>query len=170
MKKHIIYLSVLMLMGACSTPKYVATPAEFKYQVKGLYIDCKLEGKPDMIGEIIEVNYSTIKLLPLNQTGGITIISKGKIQKANVIVALTSDNPTKIRTWASLINIASLGHGVFAAISLPVNLAVTIPMISKSGKGVYSINYPENVKWKDLSKFARFPQGIPESINQHSIK
>jgi hypothetical protein len=39
-----------------------------------------------------------------------------------------------------------------------------------AAKGVYRVNYPKNVNWEDMSKFARFPQGIPDAVDVKSIK
>ena len=39
-------------------------------------------------------------------------------------------------------------------------------MNSAAFKGAYRIKYSDNISWNGISKFARFPQGIPESIDQ----
>ena len=170
MKKYITFLSFILLLTSCKTADYLSKPKNFKEQVKGLYFECKVDGDLQIIGEIIEVDSTAIKILPLYTSEGIITIAKDRIETADILVALTSDNPEKIKTWSSLINIASLGHGFFAVISLPINLASSISMNSSAAKGAYRVNYPKNVFWKDISKFARFPQGIPPTIEPNSIK
>lgn len=170
MKKYITFLSFILLLASCKTADYLTKPKDFKEQVNGLYFECKVDGEFEIIGEIIEVDSTDIKILALNSEEGIMTISKDRIEKGDILVALTSDNPKKIKTWSSLINIAPLGHGYFGVVSIPINLISTIPMNNSAAKGAYRVNYPNNVFWKDISKFARFPQGIPDGIDPKSIK
>ncbi len=169
MKNYLLFLCVLFLFAACKTPTYLSTPKDFKDQVTGLHFTCSLDGKTEIVGEIIAVDSSTIKLLPINGDGLMTI-SKDEIEKGDIIVALTSDNPQKIKTWSTIVSLMPIGHGVFGVVTLPITLAATIPMSYNAAKGVYRVNYPDNVYWEDMSKFARFPQGIPESIDPKRIK
>jgi len=169
MKNYLLFICVLFLFTACKTPTYLSSPKDFKDQVTGLHFACKLDGKTEILGEIIEVDSSTIKLLPVNGDGLMTI-SKDEIEKGDVIVALSSDDPKKIKSWSTIVSLLPIGHGYFAVFTLPITLAATIPMSYDAAKGVYRVNYPDNVYWKDLSKFARFPQGIPESIDPKTIR
>ncbi len=169
MKNRLLFLCIIFLIGACKTPTYLSKPKDFKDQVTGLHFACSLDGKTEIIGEIIAVDSSTIKLLPINGDGLMTI-SKDEIEKGDVIVALTSDNPQKIKTWSTIVNFMPLAHGYFAVFTLPITLVSTIPMSYDAAKGVYRVNYPKNVNWEDMSKFARFPQGIPDAVDIKSIK
>ena len=96
-------------------------------------------------------------------------VFKDSIGSAEIIVSTTSDDPGKISTWAALINLSSIGHGFGGIITLPINLAITIPIANDAAKGTYRVKYPAAIGWKEMSKFARFPQGIPQSINPKSI-
>lgn len=169
MKNYLIYLCIPFILAACKSPTYLSTPKDFKDQVTGLHFECKLDPKTEVIGEIIAVDSMAIKLLPINGDGLMTI-SKDEIEEGDILVALTSDNPKKIQTWSSIVSILPIGHGYYGVFTLPITLAATIPMSYDAAKGVYRVNYPNNVFWKDLSKFARFPQGIPESIDPKSIR
>jgi len=170
MKNIASFLIITFLFCACTTPNYLSSPKDFKYHVKGLFLEFKLDKKTKIIGEIIEVNSDYVIILPVDSHIGIQTIFKDRIEKADVIVSLTSDNPKKINTWAGLMPILSLGHGYWGVFTLPINLAVAVPMSNASMKGTYAIKYPDNISWDDMSKFARFPQGIPRNIKLESIR
>jgi hypothetical protein len=170
MKKYSLLLCVILVLSSCSSASYLTKPKDFKYQIKGLFIETTLKDESITIGEIIEVDSVDIKILPLYQKNGIQTITKDEIQSAEVIIALTSDDSKKISTWAGLLNVLSIGHGYFGALTLPVNLAITIPMANDAAKGTYRVKYPDNITWYEMSKFARFPQGIPKNIAQNDIK
>lgn len=163
-------LSILFL-GSCKSPDYLSKPMDFSHHVKGLFLEARIDGKSKILGEIIEVNSEAIVILPIDKDEKtIMTIAKDKIQDADIIIAATSDNPGAISAWAGLINIAPIGHGVFMVLSVPINIATTIPIGMDAAKGTYRMKYPKNVSWDEMSKFARFPQGIPSHINLDQIK
>ena len=59
---------------------------------------------------------------------------------------------------------------VLMAASLPINLMITIPIGISAAHDTYKMNYPKNVSWNQMSKFARFPQGIPDHIDLDQIE
>ncbi len=163
----ILMVSIVFIQG-CSSPKYLSTPKDFQNNVKGLYFKCQYENKYSKItGEIIEVSDNHIKLLPIQNATHMITIDKNAIDKAEIMVSLSVDNPDKINTWASLMNLTSIGHGFWGVFTLPVNVSVTAGINSKN---VYWMKYPEHVTWDQLHKFARFPQGIPKTIDETRIK
>lgn len=170
MKNYILFIIALFFMAACTAPQYLTKPAEFKYQVKGLTFDANLLGDLKLFGEIIQVSSDEITILHIGEhRSGIATVSKNQIKSANIIVSSTSDDLKKISTWAGLTNIAVLGHGIVGLITLPINLAITLPIANDAAKGAYLISYPENISWKEITKFARFPQGIPKNIDPKDI-
>lgn len=171
MKNFIFILFSILIFGACHSPKYLSKPMDFKYNVKGLILQVILDDDSKILGEIIEANSEAIKILPVtNGKATIMTISKKNIQSAEIIVSTTSDDPEGISLWASVINIAPVGHGFFMILSVPVNLISTISIGNDAAKGTYRMSYPKNVPWEQMSKFARFPQGIPSGIDVNLIK
>ncbi|MCR9290604.1 MAG: hypothetical protein NXI23_24800 [Bacteroidetes bacterium] len=171
MKNIILFLLGILFLGACKSPDYLSKPMDFSHHVKGLILKAEIDGKSKILGEIIEVNSEAIMILPIDKnTNTIMTIPKDKIQNADIIIASTSDNPTGISTWAGLINLAPAGHGWFMILSVPINLVTTISIGSDAAKGTYRMKYPKNVSWNQMSKFARFPQGIPDHINLDQIE
>jgi hypothetical protein len=169
MGKYIFWIGFAILFGACSSPQYLSKPRNFKYHVKGLYIDILTFEKTKISGEIIEVDSNHMIINPLEKASNLITVLKDSIKSAEIIVSITSNDPKMISRWAGLINVASLGHGYWGLLTLPHNLAITIPISINAAKSTYRVKYPEAVDWNQLPKFARFPQGIPESINPEWI-
>lgn len=158
-------------MGACSSPKYLSKPVDFKYRLKGLVFKVQFEDYSKLLGEIIEVDSESITVLPVDPPGfEIITISKNQIKSAEIIVSSTSDDPKGISTWAGLINLGSIGHGIYAVATLPINLLVTIPIANDAASGTYRIKCPGDISWSEINKFARFPQGIPKNIDPKDIE
>ena len=167
MKNLLIIIISISFMWSCSTPQYLSTPKDFKNNVNGLYLEYKLnKSQRREIAEIIEVKNNYVKLLPVDNKEIITI-KRNDIKQAQVLVSLSANNQKQLNTWAGLLNLASLGHGVFMVFSLPINL---ITSTSNYSKGIYRMKIPNDVVWHELHKFARFPQGIPENIDENLIK
>ncbi|MDF1695318.1 MAG: hypothetical protein P1U56_05775 [Saprospiraceae bacterium] len=170
MKKSILFLLLVIILGACSAPKYLSSPEDFKNQVKGLTLKVELEDSYRLKGEIIEVNSTGVVVLPQrlnNRT--LTTIPKSALLGAKVLISTTSNDPRGISSWAAAVNLITLGHGVFAVITLPANLLVTVPVGNGAASATYQMKYPEDVSYEQLHKFARFPQGIPEGIDLSKI-
>lgn len=171
MKTGLYYLIILLCGIACKSPQYLPKPMEFKNNTKGLILELEVSRDSTLTAEIIEVGPEHMTVLPVNQTSlGVINIEKNKISKADIIISLTSDDPGKITKWSSLVNILSIGHGYFAVFSLPLNLATSISLSQDAAKGTYRTKYPENVPWEELHKFARFPQGIPKTLDTRMIE
>lgn len=161
MKKLIFFIVTMICFSACKSPKYLATPENFKYETKGLILSYEVSKDSTMLAEIIEVGKNTITLLPVNSPSPKLIeVKKNNIPEAEIIISLTSNNPKAISTWAGLLNIP---------FPTPVHLLINIPIMNDAAKGTYRTKYPQNVSWAELYKFARFPQGIPESIDRNDI-
>ena len=149
---------------ACSSPKHVSTPNNLKHKVNGLYAVTNVYGEHKKIsGEIIAVNTKEIKIL---QKGEIISVSKDLVQSCIISVSLTVNNPKKINTWASFVNVMSIGHGFWGVLTLPLNLGVTASIT----KSKYTLKYPDDMSWDKIHKFARFPQGMPENIDIKKIQ
>ena len=164
MKNYIILLCTASFLVACSSPKHVTTPQDLTYKVNGFYAKADVKGShKDVSGEIIEVSENDLKLL---QDGTLQSVEKATVKSCVVLVSLTVNNPKKINTWASLVNVASIGHGVFGIITLPINLGVTAGITNSK----YILKYPDNITWNELYKFARFPQGIPNELDIEKLQ
>ncbi len=163
-------LLVALIFTSCKSPDYLSQPMEFGYRVKGLVIEVKTTDRNKVLGEIIEVGEGHILLLPVKDpASSIISLDRQDVKEADVIVATTSDKPGTIALWGGLQNILVLSHGAFAIITLPINLAISISLAQDAAKGTYRVKYPDNIEWEEMSKFARFPQGLPREISPELI-
>lgn len=171
MQRLTLFLSLLIIMG-CSAPRYTyqAKPKDFKYNVNGLTIDADIIGEGKIKGEIIEVTDNEIKILTISSIPKIRIISKNKISILDVIITGTSDDPQRIEKWAKQMRWVSVGHGFWGLITFPINFGITNIQRNKASIGTYRMKYPKDVSWLDLKKFARFPQGIPDQVDESKIR
>jgi hypothetical protein len=55
----------------------------------------------------------------------------------------------------------SISHGLFAIFTFPINLIYSFSLIDRGTKFTYS---PKEIRQETLSKFARFPQGLPKDF------
>ena len=169
MKKTIIFLIPFIFIFSCVTPTYLTAPKDFKTHVKGLYFEYKSkDGK--ILGEIIAVTPDAIILMMQDQNSKLVRIPANKIKKADVIISGTSDNPEKLLNLAGINCLSSAGHGFWGFFTLPFNLAVGGGTAQDAYSGSYRMKYPDDVQWNQLSKFARFPQGIPPEFKFNSLK
>lgn len=167
MKKSLFILALFLIVNACKTNTYLPKPNEMNYFTRGLWIECNLKNKTTINGEILALNKNQAFILPL--FGEVLTIEKQNIKNAVIHVSLTANQPEELRA-APLIPLLSLTHGWWAFFTLPINISVVAPTVSSQRSGTYIIDYPKAVKWEQLAKFSRFPQGIPEGLDIYSLK
>ena len=115
-------------------------------------------------GEFIAEDSSTVFLLydTLYQ------IPKNKIKSS--ILELDSKNATGYGLWTAGGIVSTISHGFFLIISAPVWLVTGIPTtILESSRDRYEAEYPDEIYWNEVKKFARFPQGV-DGIDLRQLK
>ena len=168
MRKNTIILFIFsLLFSACKTVNYIPKPADMKYYTKGMWIECNLKDNSQTSGELIAVERQKLYVLDLN--GALNLINRNSVSNATLKIALTSNSPEKLKV-APLIPLLSISHGLFLVFTLPINLAIVVPTYASNKSGTYIVKYPEATTWEKMSKFARFPQGIPKGVDLKSIK
>ena len=86
------------------------------------------------------------------------------------IVDIDQKNTTAYGAWVALGALSTLSHGYYAGISFPIWLLAGIPTATgESRRDRYEVEYPDELYWNDVKKFARFPQGM-KYIDSNSIK
>lgn len=115
-------------------------------------------------GELIAIENDSIFILSADELKG---IPAKEIDSAGVIVFNTEENTYAI--WTGLLTAASLTTGYFAGLTLPLSLGVGIVTTRDEANRINSFDFPQN-SWPTISKFARFPQGMPPGIDRKSIR
>lgn len=161
MKQKLIFLILIpLLLASCKTNTYLPSPAELKYHTKGMWFDCELPDKTKVNGELITVENNQLIILPL--FGEAIAIKRNDIKEGNIQISLTTNYQDKL-SRGGLIPLLVISHGYWFIFTLPINLAIVVPTLATHKSGSYVVKYPNAVTWEQMSKFARFPQGIPKN-------
>lgn len=95
MRLHTGLIVLFLVFSACSTPKNLTSPKDFKFDINGLYIECTLVNKSSINGELIEVNPNIIRILPVDSKEGLKTFIKDEIKNVEIFVSSIYDNPKK---------------------------------------------------------------------------
>ena len=86
------------------------------------------------------------------------------------ILELDQKNTTAYGLWVMGGSLLTISNGAYAVFTLPLWLAAGIPTATgESTRDRYEMQYPDELYWSDVNKFARFPQGV-EDIDLSKIK
>ncbi len=171
--KLIYQIMILMMVGiSCSPPKSVLAPrnmvpkqSEILSDAFGGWMEIEVSNRSNKIeGEFIAIQNDSIFVLKNNQLSG---FPKSDIKFARVIFYNTQYK--EMGTLTAITSVATISNGGFLIFTLPLNLVVGIVSNNAERQRVNYRQYPEN-SWEELSKFSRFPQGLPEGVQREKIK
>lgn len=115
-------------------------------------------------GEFIAVDNDTVYVL----VGDKLDASKAAdIRVARII--LFNNDAAGYGVWTILTSLGTISNGGFMIFTLPMTLVTGILTTVAESKRVNFFEYPEH-DWGALSKYARFPQGIPPGVNVDDLK
>lgn len=164
--------ALMVLVASCSPKPYLPKPKEYLGNVKGSYIQTISKGRPQKVheGEIIAVERDYLLIISVSRWDTTTVVLRENVLSAYIQLASTSDDPGKINTWAGLMNIMTLAHGYFMIFTVPINLIASISTASGAANSTYRIEYPQEIKWEEIRKFSRFPQGMPHGVTMRDLQ
>lgn len=165
--KFVITILMAVIYSSCSmsSPDYLPDSENIDVNVYGSYISIVMkDAEKSTSGELIAVD--SVNFIVLTETDDslvkkIKIVPVKKVDNFAIKYAEGDDYVAAV----PLYTLASLTHGYYAVITLPLNLIITLVVNSEAF--VYS---DKNITLDDLKMFARFPQGIPPNIRYDSIK
>ncbi len=166
MKKiHYCLLFILITLSACGRYN-VPRPKDSYLNSYGAIINIyNRNGKQIGSGELIAAMNNKVYVLHHK----VVAYDDSDVITGKLIIARTSDHPEAISTWGALLPLTSFAHGFGMLLSLPVNLAVGVSIAVSASSSAYTIRYPSEISRENLSKFARFPQGIPTNITLNDL-
>jgi hypothetical protein len=113
-------------------------------------------------GELISVEGPTVRIFPAGASG---IVSLTKAEIANGrLFRYVSD--TGFGGWGVIGTISTLSHGAWLIFSAPIWMIWTGITTSSEGNHVISDLKPGAENWAEVSRWARFPQGMPRGFAQ----
>lgn len=169
-----IPLLLCFILSSCISEKYLPQVNEIGINPYGSYINVKTLTGPRIKGELIAVD--SFRLLILTSDSGqrkklaFTRISDVKRFKLSYAKSKRYGATIPAGIALPLIPFSDPSgggtmpfHGAFSLLSIPVNLIVTIS-VTATGVSAFQYNKKE-MSYEKLTIFARFPQGIPKTID-----
>lgn len=162
---------MLLLAGSCApySPRYLPSDDKIDVNEHGSYIKIKTISenprKPNysVTGELIAIDTTAIIVLDENKRICIAV----PIDEIDLFV-LRYALPKSYVTSMILFPLTSLLHGYYALLTLPMNILVTA-IVTTSGHTAFQYN-DENISYRELRMFARFPQGIPPNVDTANLE
>lgn len=163
----ILFASLCVLATSCvgPLPGYLPSAETLNTNEYGAYVITYNRGNVNYRGELIAVNSDSLVMLQYD-----------RYAKDNLRV-LPMDEMTACRVfygradkygWAYMIPLLSISHGFWAILTLPINL-IYVSAIAIPAHYTYSFAL-KPVSVDTLARYARFPMGIPESVDLESIE
>jgi hypothetical protein len=152
----------------------IPTPTEFKSYTYGMYI--KTENRTRRVkgryvdGEIIAVEKGRMYILTNKNVEPLRFVDRITLQEAHISIALQVNDPERIKKKNQLIGLIHLVHGWWNIFTFPLTGVPRQAIVGRAVRKAYYVKYPEDITWNDLSKFARFPQGMPPNVKLEEIK
>ncbi len=157
-----------MMIGCVATPGpkgWLPNPKQALNDAYGAWLVVEyVSGEGNVIaeGEFIAKDLYTIYIL--NETG----MEKIPTTKITQVKLAIYEEQGLIRIWAILGALSSASHGYYSAVSFPIWLAVGISnAAAASSSGIVKSSF---INGTEFTKYARFPQGLPEGIDLSKLK
>ena len=170
MKKDKLIISILLIaiLNCCSTIKApigsVPNRKAITTDAYGGWLEMRLNSSNDTVaGEFIAANEDSIYIM---QSGEVQRYAIPNISFARVIIFNNSSGAYVVWTVAG--SLLTISNGRFLIFSLPTVLVSGILTSVAEAKRINYLDYPSN-SFKELSKYARFPQGMPEGIKTSDL-
>lgn len=163
-------LLFLVLLQGCTlqynTP-YLPAPEKLGESPCGVLIRLDLAGGDMEDGELIAVQHDSIFVLQTSRKipcGQVVAYFRQDVQTYTIKFVRTPSLGWTIPTFALL----TLSHGYFLIFTLPLNIIAT--SASVAAVTMASTYTEKEVPFSNLSKFSRFPQGIPSGVPISAIR
>lgn len=121
-------------------------------------------GEKKISGELIGFKEDSLFVLSERK---ILSFSQNNIQSARLIFFNT--RAEEYGVWTGVNSLFTIANGAFLIFTLPINLIVGTSVSSSESKRINYIDFPEYA-WADFQKFARFPQGLLDSIDRKELE
>lgn len=158
-----IILCLLLITAACkpvsaphrSVPKRQALVTD----ARGGWISIQNRHNNFFQGELIAVSDLLVYLVT---PAGAMAIPKDDILSARVVIYNT--NNFEYSLWTILGSLSTISNGLFLMFTAPLWYVVGIPVTAGESNRANYLDYPA-ADWEHMTKFCRFPQGLPEGLD-----
>ena len=157
-------LSLLAVFAiACTSVQPGGRPIEMmQQQGLGAWIVLVSYDQHTLAGELIAVEPALVRVLT---AGRLVTIGRGDIAGAKLYTYRDEDG---VGVWGRVGAVSTISHGLWFVFSLPVWAAVmSIVIIVEQRHPILS--YPDT-SWDEMSKWSRFPQGLPVGLDPTALQ
>ncbi len=117
-------------------------------------------------GELISITREYVHILRVGQPGAALVyVRTADVAKASVY---TYEYEGGLGVFGLLGTLSTISHGFFLALTAPVWIISTAIAVAAESAHV-ELEYPEDNSLEELSRWARFPQGIPPNIDEEAL-
>jgi hypothetical protein len=164
MKRNDILVSLLMamIMTGCASPAYLPSYTDVAVNRYGSFIEVRTEEWKTIDGELIAADSASIIILD-SELGTCVRVPVASVKDYSVAYA----HPESYGPLMPLYLLSTLSHGIGLIITFPLNPIVTTAVVW-TAESAYTYD-KDDIPITDPAKFARFPQGVPPSVNLSSI-
>jgi hypothetical protein len=168
-------IAVMIIALGCASSKapddWLPAPKDVPHDVYGGWLNLKLDAGANRFliqsGEFIAVRDSTVILI--SQEGKSLIFPMPLVRRATLELHQKETGQAGLATLGGVLS--TLSHGFYLLISAPIWLITgTGASSSVSHIDHFETDNPSIGWWYDHSKYARFPQGVPENIDLAALK
>lgn len=156
MNKFSVLICLILVLSACSNYSYLPQVDKAHRNIYGARIHITTNNLKFINGELLAVQRDSVYVL--NYQYEIESVSQNSISSYRLKFA---NKNNKIAGLGATMVLVPL-HGVFALITLPLNLFATVPTLMANNKERILESYENQ---SELKAFARFPQGIPANYD-----
>jgi hypothetical protein len=168
------YFLLAFVASGCATSRapddWLPPAEELERQTYGAWLYLEYTENSQFVtaeGEFIAAQDSVVYLLPLAES-----FKKVTMKDITLAVLDVHEKETgKFAGWTVAGSLSTLTHGLGLMLSLPVWIVTgTISTVAVSHLGSEDQDYPNPLWWAGVSRYARFPQGLPASIDLQSLR
>ncbi|WP_373494060.1 hypothetical protein [Aquiflexum sp.] len=154
----------LLSCSAAKAPKgTVPTLDKISETANGGWVTFQSEGK-DISGELIGFKEDSIFVLTDKK---LLSLSQNNVHFARLIFYNTKAE--NYGGWAGLNSLFTIANGWFLIFTFPINLIVGSSVTVGESNRINFIDFPEH-PWTEFHKFARFPQGLLDTIDRNELE
>ncbi len=154
---------MILIMSSCSVPAYLPSYDQIDVSERGSYIRLVHKTKSNIKGELISIDNNEIIVL-VEDVKKCMAVQVSDVKRFSLRYA----QQKKYGWTIPVFTLATLSHGWYLFLSMPVNHIVTIS-VTVAGENAFKYS-DKNMTYDQLRMFSRFPQGVPPNIDIAGIK
>ena len=161
---------ILVFCISCTRSKYLLHPDLYESNVMGIYVlgyqNHTEAHYRNIKGELIAIHGDTM-IVRDYRAGDIRYCDRLAITSLKLLPASAiGDFNNTNQTLSAIFAFVPLSHGAYAIFTYPMNWIA----FSAIAQSKHVIRYETDIFWPDLYKFARFPQGVPASVDPKELE